>query len=451
MNIQNKITLLFLGLTAGILILFNAFILYFHHQFNFEDFFKRLDTRVNLTTQIKLFPSGNNTAYEEVRNNYLEKLDAEREYIIKADKLGRFENEYFPNGFFQKVVKLGNARFKENTKFFSGKVVIKNQDRFLVIVSAENPNGLIELQTLQNILLIGFIISLAFIFFVGRAFSAYTFNPVRLLTKKVRSITSDNLHLRLEERDDKDEITELTSTFNDMLNRLETAFETQNNFISNASHELRTPLTIINSEVDLALNKVKINQDHKETLSVIKEEVNKLTQILRSLLLLAQSGYDGKNQSLQKIRMDEMILIAVESIKKINSDSDIQIDFKNLPDDVNLLNIDGYSNVLCLALTNIIGNACKYSQNKLVTVKLTIQNKSIIISVSDLGIGIPSVELQHIFEPFFRASNTHEYEGHGVGLPLTLNIIRLHKGTIGIRSKENEGTEIQVFLPIAAT
>jgi len=101
-----------------------------------------------------------------------------------------------------------------------------------------------------------------------------------------------------------------------------------------------------------------------------------------------------------------------------------------------------------LAITNIISNACKYSQNKLVKVKLSVENKNIVIAVIDHGIGIPSTEVQHIFVPFFRASNTHDYEGHGVGLPLTLNIIRLHKGTIGIQSEVDSGTELRVFLPV---
>ena len=450
MKIQSKITLLFLGLSIGILLLFNTFILYFQYQFNFEDFFKRLDTRVNLTSQISLFPSDKSTAYQDVRNKYLEKLDSEKEYIIKADRSGNYNNKLFPKPFFQKVINLGSSQFRNGDIFYSGKVVLKDQERYIVIVSAENPYGLSELESLRNTLFFGFLMSVAIIFFVGRAFSSYTFEPVRKLTQSVRNITSSNLHLRLDEPKGKDEIAELTHTFNEMLNRLETAFETQNNFVSNASHELRTPLTIINSEADLALNGNKLNTEQKEVFKTIKEEANKLTQILKGLLLLAQSGYDGINQNQQKIRIDETILACIESVKKINSKSKINVDFDNLPDNENLLIVNGYYNVLCLALTNIIGNACKYSKNKLVTIKLSVEKSNVIISVTDLGIGIPQSELQHIFVPFFRASNTHEYEGHGVGLPLTLNIIRLHKGPIGIRSKENEGTEIQVFLPIAA-
>lgn len=450
MKIQSKITLLFLGLSLGILLLFNAFILYFQYQFNFEDFFKRLDTRVNLTAQISLFPSEKSAAYQDVRNKYLEKLDSENEYVLKANRSGKYESEQFSKEFFHQITSLGFAQFRDGNTFFSGKVFIKGDDRFIVIVSAQNPYGLREMQSLRNTLFVGFLISIIVIFLVGRAFSAYTFDPVRKLTKQVKNITSQNLNLRLEEPKGKDEIAELTNTFNEMLNRLETAFETQNNFVSNASHELRTPLTIINSEADLALNNPNLSPQHQASFNTIKEESVKLTQILKGLILLAQSGYDGKNQSQQPIRIDETILVCVESVKKINPQSNINIDFDNLPDDENLLIINGYYNVLCLALTNIVNNACKYSNYKLVTIKLSVQNKNLVIAVTDIGIGIPQSELQHIFEPFFRASNTQDFEGHGVGLPLTLNIIRLHKGSIGIRSQENEGTEIQVFLPIAS-
>jgi len=449
MKIQTKITLHFLALSTAILLLLNAFILYFEYQFNYKDFFKRLEARVNITADIRLFPNEKTKAYQEVRNRYLEKLDGEREQLIRSDTNGKFTNTDLPLAFFNEVIKSGNAEFKKDNQFYAGKIVDHGEDKYMVVVSAQNPYGLREIQELQEVLFYGFFGALIIIFFVGKAFSHYTFAPVRKLTDRVNSITSSNLHMRLEDNG-KDEIAELSQTFNNMLNRLETAFETQNNFVSNASHELRTPLTIINSEVELALNKTAANSDERAILTTIQSETNKLTQILNSLLLLAQSGYDGKKQNWQKTRIDELIFTAIESIRKIHPQSNIEIDFAGLPADEEQLNVNGNSNLLNLAISNIISNSCKYSQNQLVIVKLTVESQKLIISITDLGIGIPSTELQHIFEPFFRASNTHEFKGHGVGLPLALNIIRLHKGSIGIRSEVNMGTEIKVFLPSAS-
>ncbi|MEO6521754.1 MAG: HAMP domain-containing sensor histidine kinase [Mucilaginibacter sp.] len=448
MKIQTKITLMFLALSTGILILLNAFILYFEYKFNYQDFYKRLEARVKLAAQIHLFPGEESRAYQQVRNRYLEKLDNEKEHIIKANALGTFSNDGLPEEFFNAVVTYSIYSYKNDNQFFAGKIVNRGNEKFIVAVSATNPYGLNEIHELQKILLIGFLGSLIVVFFAGKVFSHYTFIPVRKLTDRVKGITSNNLHLRLEPSG-KDEIAELSFTFNDMLNRLETAFETQNNFVSNASHELRTPLTIINSEVEIALKNYPTGQAGQQFLHVMQAETNKLIQILNSLLLLAQSGYDGKKQNWQSIRVDELVWLAIASVKKIHPESNIEVDLSELPQNQEALNTPGNSNLLNLAITNIINNACKYSQNKLVMVKLRVQNKNIVLSITDKGIGIPETEVQHIFEPFFRASNTSDFYGHGVGLPLALNIIRLHKGSIGIRSEVNVGTEIQVFLPSA--
>jgi signal transduction histidine kinase len=283
----------------------------------------------------------------------------------------------------------------------------------------------------------------------GKVFSYYTVQPVRNIIKSVKNITANNLHLRLDEVKGKDEIAELVLTFNNMLTRLETAFETQNNFVSNASHELRTPLSIISGETQLLLQGNNVTDEGRASVETILAEAEKLGHILASLLGLAQTGFDGKKQNWQKIRVDELVLGVVSSVKKIDPESIIDIDFSALPDNEDLLCTEGNSNLLQLAVSNIVLNACKYSSNSPVIVQITHTKDRVIIKVTDKGIGIPLHEQQHIFEPFFRASNTSDFQGHGIGLPLTLNIIRLHKGTIGIRSEEQVGTEIQISLPVA--
>ncbi|WP_232826058.1 sensor histidine kinase [Chitinophaga alhagiae] len=103
-----------------------------------------------------------------------------------------------------------------------------------------------------------------------------------------------------------------------------------------------------------------------------------------------------------------------------------------------------------LALANIVSNAVKYSSNQPVSMALAATDTRNIIIVKDRGIGIPPEDLPYIFSPFFRASNTERFEGYGIGLPLTNNIIRMHKGEISVSSRMNEGTEIKVVLPSSA-
>ncbi|WP_207534935.1 sensor histidine kinase [Desertivirga arenae] len=448
MKIQTKITLLyFLIATAG-LILLNASIFYFVSQFNFEDFFKRLEARVRLSSQINLFQNEPSGPFQDIRNRYLEKLDQERDYLIKYNN-GNFQKPLpLPQQFYDAIVKKGSARYNVDNEFYAGSFVKSPKGSYIVIVAAQDPYGFKELEQLKRVLVITFLISVILTYVAGKVFSYYTIRPVRAIIKSVRNISANNLHLRLSELKGSDEIAELVHTFNHMLTRLETSFETQNNFVSNASHELRTPLAIITSETELLLGHEGLSDRTKRSGQNILAESEKLEQILTSLLGLAQTGFDGKKQNWQLIRTDELVLTVVDSVKKIDVESSISIDFSALPANEEMLYTEGNINLLRLALSNIVLNACKYSNNEQVVVKLSSENGRIAIVVIDKGIGIPQAELQHVFEPFFRASNTTDFKGHGIGLPLTLNIIRLHKGSIGIRSEEKIGTEMQVLLPV---
>ncbi|MEJ7558505.1 MAG: HAMP domain-containing sensor histidine kinase [Pedobacter sp.] len=452
MKIQNKITLLFFGLGTVGLILLTASIFYFVSEFNFEDFFKRLEARANLAAEIKIHPDDKSAAYQEVRNRYLEKLSAERDFQIKVDSNGNFSQPAglkLPETFYKSVLQSGKARYNEKNNFYYGGLYHTDWGDYIVVVSAADPYGFKELDALSKILVIVFIVFLVLIFVAGRIFSHYTVKPITSIIKRVNNISANNLNSRLKELKGKDELAELVFTFNNMLNRLETAFETQNNFVSNASHELKTPLAIINGELELLLTQDDLSEQTKTALQVVSSHAEKLSHILTSLLGLAQSGFDGKRQNWQKIRVDELVLNVAEAVKKIDPEGTIQIDFNELPQDESQLLIDGNLNLLQLAFSNIFLNACKYSNHQTVKVSVTSKQGRISVSVVDVGIGIPDEEQQHIFEPFFRASNTTNFDGHGVGLPLTLNIIRLHKGSIGIRSEENVGTEINLMIPVS--
>ncbi|RFZ90385.1 sensor histidine kinase [Mucilaginibacter conchicola] len=452
MKLQTKITLLFVAISTVGLILLNASIFYFVSEFNFEDFFKRLEARVNLAAETNIDPDKESLAYKHVRQQYLEKLANETEFIAKIDsaKKPAFNRvEGLPDEFYRTVLSGQKARYISHNHFYAGRMFAKSSGKYIVIVTANDPYGFKELAQLKRVLILVFITFIVLAYIAGKAFSYFTVQPVRNIIKGVKNITANNLHMRLDEVKGKDEITELVQTFNNMLTRLETSFETQNNFVSNASHELRTPLTIISGETQLLLTGNKVNEQGRQSVQTIMDEAEKLTGILEGLLGLAQTGFDGKKQHWHKIRIDELILEVAESVKKTNPGSIIDLDFANLPEDENMLYTEGNINLLRLALSNIVSNACKYSNNSPVSVQLSSYTGRIVISVTDRGIGIPQEEQAYVFVPFFRASNTGDFHGYGIGLPLTQNIIRLHNGAIGIRSKEQEGTEIQVILPVA--
>ena len=453
MQIAKKITLLFAILSAVIISLLSGFVWYFSNEFAFEDFYRRLEARVNIAAQIKLVKDENNDAYAKMRAQYLEHLPSEKEYVIKADTNTHPEintDDPIPKSFYQRIKEGKMARYRKENHFYAGKYFeIAGGQGYIVIIAANDPYGFRELKDLQKILIAGFFLSVILSFVVGWKFSNYTLNPLRNIIKSMKKIKAENLHLRLDVKSyGGDEMSDLAQTFNNMLNRLETAFETQNNFISNASHELRTPLTIISGEVELATNAEMGSKEHLAALEKIKLEADRLEHILTSLLGLAQSGFNGKVQPREEVRIDELLWEIKEAVYQVHPESKIELDLSKLPEDEAAVTLKANKNLLKLAVTNIVSNACKYSDFKPVMVKLESNGNILSIAVIDQGIGIPQDDIQHIFEPFFRASNTSNFKGYGVGLPLSLNIIRLHRGSIGIKSQEGLGSEIKVMLPI---
>jgi signal transduction histidine kinase len=452
MTLKNRITFLFAILSAVIICLLSGFVWYFANEFAFEDFYKRLEARVNIAAGIKIQGGEHKAGYAEMRNRYLERLPAEEEHLVVADKSGkRISNRQteLPATFYNKISRGQMARYRNSNKFYAGKYFRKGDSGYIVIISARDPYGYQELKRLQTILIAGFFMSVALSYFVGRKFAELTFRPIRMLIKKAKGISAENLHQRLDPVKGKDEIAEISQTFNDMLDRLETAFETQNNFIGNASHELRTPLTIISGEAELAISKIgNTEPELQKSLKTIQSESERLGNILTSLLTLAQSGFDGQKQRWEEIRLDELLWEVKNGIDMINPVNQVHIDFSGLPENFDNINLYGNSNLLKLAVSNIVSNACKYSDNSIVDLILSVTTANIVITVKDRGIGIPEKELQHVFEPFFRASNTSRYKGYGVGLPLSLTIVRLHKGTISIKTNEEAGTTINILLPL---
>ena len=163
--------------------------------------------------------------------------------------------------------------------------------------------------------------------------------------------------------------------------------------------------------------------------------------------MIAQTGFDGKIQKMDKVRIDQLLWDVIETLRRIDSRNNIYLDISMLPDNPKKLKVQGNEQLLHLAVANIIQNGCKYSNFQQVKVSLGATDSDVYIIVKDSGIGIPGQEMNKIYDPFFRASNTKNYEGYGIGLPLARNIVRIHRGELIVSSHENQGTTVQLRFP----
>jgi signal transduction histidine kinase len=449
-----KITLLLIITISTMLILFGSSIYYFQYNYAYSDFFKRLETRVGLTAKYTLNKDEPiNQSLRKFRYDHLEKLSYEKEYILSLNDGGNIEKiaqkQKLPIDFVINILQNNSARYQSYDIFYAGSIFTENNEKYIVIISAKNYYATHHLLLLRNVLIAGLLISVFIITYLSYYFSKRIFNPIDKIIKKVNNISSDNIHLRLEEIKDDAEINQLISTFNNLLDRIETTFETHKNFISNASHEFNTPLTTIIGEADVALLKERSKEEYQEVLHRILNQAERLDKISKSLLFLAQTGYKENRLSFNIIRSDELILQSKELMDQLVPKNNIQLNFNFLPENPLKLKINGNKELLILAFTNILSNSCKYSNNKPVIVSLASTGNEVIIIIKDQGIGIPTSEMKFIYDPFYRASNTKSYDGYGIGLPLTRNIIRIHQGVLDVKSIEQQGVTVQIKLPIA--
>ena len=456
MTIQKKTALIFTGIAGTILLVISSVAYFFMNMFAFQDYYKRLEIRGIIMAKARLahHEVGIGELYTDIREQHLEPLPQEREFFFSADSLAAFRRTNLlpelSTGFFDALAANRTVNERVDNRFYTGFYYYDSDATpYVIIISAGNDDAIRYSRKLRWILITCCLGGTVVAYTSGIFFSKHAFKPVRDIIEKVKTIGVENLNQRLEDRQAQDEIAELASTFNEMLSRLETAFETQNNFVSNASHEFRTPLTAIYGEAEVALMRPRENEEYRQSLAAILNEAGRLRALTDSLLSLAQTGFDGKKQNLVKINVDDLLFDVKSTINQIVPGNNVQIDLGEMPDSADRPVVTGNYQLLKLGLSNVMENACKYSDNKPVTVKLRVSKGKVIIRVRDEGIGIPREELKYIYDPFFRASNTRRYEGYGIGLPLTRNIFRLHKGEIHVDADANAGTTVTLTLPLA--
>lgn len=381
----------------------------------------------------------------EIQKEHLLHLTNEHAYVIPKSNLNTLPEPIL--SFALTITDNEEATQKINDTAYLGIIQPYHENDFVIIISAVDEHGINLLKSLKSILIIAFITCSFVIFIVGIYQAKQVLIPISGIVKRANEIRASNLHLRLEAGENNDELAELSSTFNNMLDRLETSFEIQSNFVSNASHELKNPLTAILGEVEVALRKQRTVDEYIASLNTIEKESNRLEILVKSLLELAQADHDNKGLIIESIRVDELMLIVKSDIDKIKPDNQISFNFSELPETPECLIIQGSQSLLRMVLNNIVENACKFSMNKEVIIKIIANENWVEIEVDDKGIGIPPQELKNIFEHFYRASNARAFNGFGIGLPLAQKVIKIHGGSLIINSKENIGTNVKIRLP----
>lgn len=287
--------------------------------------------------------------------------------------------------------------------------------------------------------LLGIVLAIGF----GYYFSGRALAPIKRITTEVNQWTESDLHRRLSEGENHDEIYELAHTFNKLFGRLENAFETQNRFVADASHELKSPLTSIKGNLQLLdhLPDAPLESRKKWILSSIKE-VNRVIRIIKDLLDLAQEEHTPL--TLTPINLVALGNELVEDFRAHGKPVEIQV--SSMP-----LWVSGNEDRLRQVFVNLLENACRATQeNGKVFLEWERTPTNAIVRVRDTGVGIPKEAIPKLFERFYRLDKgrSREQGGSGLGLSITRAIVESHHGRIWVESTQGEGSCFSMAFPI---
>lgn len=280
----------------------------------------------------------------------------------------------------------------------------------------------------------------------GYFLSKRTLKTVDNVTTLAERISTTNLKERIAYEGPDDEMKRLADTFDGMINRLENAFESQNQFIQDASHELRTPIAVARTNIDvLEMDKRPTIKDYKRLIEVLKLSIDRMGKLSEKLLVLSKDKQETTEWSTVNISLliGEVVTEFNTSAKRHN----VELQLLSLPEESS---VRGDTFTLKQAISNIVDNAISYNRlGGMVSISTSIADNRLIIKVEDNGIGISKEDKGRIFDRFYRVdkSRSRAQGGSGLGLAMVKRIIENHGGKITVDSTLGKGSIFKIYLP----
>ena len=326
---------------------------------------------------------------------------------------------------------------EEGTASFDPQLIVPNGELTIVVDGAQGRFRTTNWYITAAVTLLSGILAY---FVSGRALK-----PLRSFASQVEMVQMTNLADMKIDEDVLPEFKQLSRSFNQMLERLNTAFAAQRQFTGNAAHELRTPLALMQAQLELfSAEHPAVLPETAEFLTLLREQTERLTQMTRTLLEMSNLQQVARNERIQLAPMVEEIFA---DLAPLTDKRGITLEAEG--DGV----MTGSDALIYRLLFNLTENAVKYNRpGGSVRVCVTQEPEKLRIRVSDTGCGIPEKYQQSIFQPFFRVdkSRSREYGGAGLGLSLVWEIANLHGGSVWVEESSDKGTTIAVELPAGA-
>jgi heavy metal sensor kinase len=281
----------------------------------------------------------------------------------------------------------------------------------------------------------------------GYWMSGRALRPVDEIAMTVARINSENLAERLRMRGTDDELDRLSGLINQMLVRLESAFNRVAQFTADASHELRTPVAIIRTTGEVMQTSAGGFAEHQAEWIHVVGQARRMSNLIDDLLLLARTDASHSGLAFEGIDLADVVRAAVAEIKILLGSSDLTLT-TSIPA---ACSVTGSADALRRVVLSLLDNAIKYTgAGGEITVRMTIAESRVVVEVCDTGVGIPANDLPHVFDRFYRVSadRSRQTGGAGLGLSIARSLTLLHGGNIEVESESGKGSVFRVILPL---
>ncbi|CAK7071705.1 MAG: Signal transduction histidine-protein kinase ArlS [Parabacteroides sp.] len=453
MKIRSKLAIRYTGVTAAIFLLLMLAIYLFSEQNRSSAFFR--DLKKEAITKANLFFE-NRVDAETMQSIYLNNRDFINEvevaiydttfHLLYHDAIDIDIVKETPD-MIHRIVEKRSIEFLQGNFQAIGIIYDFHGKEYIITAAAYDEYGYDRLKSLRAMLIFLAFLGITILVGAGYFLARAALSPVSDIVNEVEGITASQMNKRLPVKNKKDELGELSETFNRMLERLENAFCSQKMFVSNVSHELRTPMAALIAELELATLKERSPEEYKGAIRNALQDSHKIVRLITGLLNLAKADYLPEQIKMEQVRLDELLLDAREVVLKANPDYSVVLIFEQEADDDSVLTVFGNSYLLKTAFVNLIENNCKFSLDKTSSVRISFKENISVVSFSDTGVGMSEEDLEKLFIPFYRGDNQSEVPGYGIGMTLTHKIITLHQGSILVESVKGKGTTYIVELP----
>jgi heavy metal sensor kinase len=463
-SVRFRSAVLYAGLLASILLFFATSIYFGLKQYLDSDLRKTLTERSqSIATELPDFPTkGPEWLASEIVESYQPELDG---YFIRVSRVegsilyvsGPPKDHSFEPSQIPLPTRLKGNSLSTNVEMAGGHrvlvegIVFSNPDgsRFLVEsgTSYRRVKEVLDELLLMFAILIPFVISVIVV--AGYWLMNRALRPVDEITKRASTMTYTNLSDRLPVIGTGDEIERLSRALNEMMTRLDGAFQNIARFTADASHELRTPLTILQLELEGIVQHRELAPELVDQIESALEEAHHLSRIVENLLVISRLDAGAIPIDREPLNLGELVAVTVEPMQLLAEEKPVL-----LRCEVNSnVYVEGDQSHLKQLILNLVDNAIKYTPSGgRVNIQVTTRNRSAVLEVVDTGVGISSEALPHIFERFYRADRARSRNsgGAGLGLAIVRAICEAHNGEIRILSTAGLGTRIVVELPLIA-